>query len=281
MLNMVSEGDSGRELRGKVAIVTGAGRLRGIGRATANVLARMGADVVVTGTGRDPATFPDDEKAAGWRDIDSTADEVRSRGAGAHTVVMDVTDSSEVDDLISDTVAKFGRLDIIINNAAAPYGSDRVPVVEVEESVFKRVLDVKVVGTFLCSRAAVRQMISQGDSGGRVVNISSTAGKRGTARMAAYNAANFAVDGFTQALAKEVAEHGITVNSVCPGMTETARLDPVGRGDEWWSRAAQVPVGRPAEDWEVGELIGFLCSPRAAYITGQAININGGSVTER
>ncbi len=272
--------DSDRELSGKVAIVTGAGRLRGIGRATANVLARMGADVVVTGTGRDPSTFPPDEKKAGWRDIDSTADEVRSFGVKAKTVVMDVAKSDEVQALIDDTVAELGSVDIIINNAAAPYGEDRVPVVEVDEDVFKKVLEVKVIGTYLCSKAAAIQMIKQGN-GGRIINISSTAGKRGNARMAAYNAANFAVDGFTQALSKEVAEHEITANCVCPGMTETARLDPIGRGDEWLSRAAQVPLGRPAEDMEVGELIGFLCSPRAAYITGQAININGGSVTDR
>ena len=271
---------SERELSGKVAIVTGAGRLRGIGRATANVLARMGADVVVTGTGRDPSTFPPDEKAAGWRDIESTADEVRSFGVKAKTVVMDVTNADEVQALIDDTASELGSVDILINNAAAPYGEDRVPVVEVEEHVFKKVLEVKVVGTYLCSKAAAIQMIGQ-SNGGRIVNISSTAGKRGTANMAAYNASNFAVDGFTQALAKELAENEITVNSVCPGMTETARLDPVGRGDEWQRRASQVPLGRPAEDIEVGELVGFLCSPRAAYITGQAININGGSVTER
>ena len=269
-----------RELKGKVAVVTGAGRLRGIGRATANVLARMGADVVVTGTGRDPATFPPDEKEAGWRDIDSTADEVRSHGANALAVVMDVTNSDQVQSLVDQTVSEFGRLDILINNAAAPYGEDRVPVVEVDETVFRKVLEVKVVGTFLCAQAAARQMIAQGE-GGSIINISSTAGKRGNARMAAYNAANFAVDGFTQALSKELGEHKVTVNSVCPGMTETSRLDPLGRGDDWWGRAAQIPLGRPAEDWEVAELCGFLCSPRAAYITGQGININGGALTER
>ena len=269
-----------RELAGKVAVVTGAGRLRGIGRATANVLARMGADVVVTGTGRDPATFPPDEKEVNWRDIESTAEEVRGHGVRALTVVMDVTNAADVEKLVERTVGEFGRLDILINNAAAPYGPDRVPVVEVDESVFRKVLEVKVVGTFLCARAAARHMIRQGE-GGTIVNISSTAGKRGTANMAAYNASNFAVDGFTQALAKELGEHKITVNSVCPGMTETSRLDPLGRGDDWWGRASQIPLGRPAEDWEVGELCGFLCSPRAAYITGQGININGGALTER
>ncbi len=268
------------ELQGKVAIVTGAGRLRGIGREAALVLARMGADVVVTGTGRDPKTFPEDERKVGWRDIESVAAEVRKVGRRALPLVVDVSNSAQVKAMVERTVKDLGRLDIIVNNAAAPYGKDRVPVTEVDEQVFRHVLDVKVMGTFLCSQAAARQMVKQG-GGGRIVNLSSTAGKRGNVRMAAYNAANFAVDGFTQALAKELAPHKITANCVCPGLIETARMDPLGRGEFWQERVNQIPMGRVGEDWEVAELIGYLCSPRAAYMTGQAININGGTVTER
>ena len=277
---MTTDVPRAKELESKVAIVTGAGRLRGIGRASAVVLAEMGADVVVTGTGRDPSTFPEDEKAVGWRDIESVADEIRAAGSRALPLVVDVTDSDQVRHMIEKTVAEFGRLDIIVNNAAAPYGADRVPVLEVDEQVFKRVIDVKVGGTFICSKAAVAQMVKQGE-GGRVINLSSTAGKRGAANMAAYNAANFAVDGFTQALAKEVATQGITANSVCPGLIETARMDPLGRGDTWAARSANIPMGRVGTDQEVAELIGFLASPRSRYITGQAINVNGGAVTER
>jgi 3-oxoacyl-[acyl-carrier protein] reductase/meso-butanediol dehydrogenase/(S,S)-butanediol dehydrogenase/diacetyl reductase len=268
------------ELSGKVAIVTGAGRLRGIGRESALVLARMGADVVVTGTGRDPATFPADEKKAGWRDIESVAEEVRKTGRRALPVIIDVSDEGQVDALVARTVREFGRVDILVNNAAAPYGKDRVPVLEVDPAVFWRVIQVKVMGTFLCSRAAARHMVKQGQ-GGRIVNLSSTAGKRGSARNAAYNASNFAVDGFSQALAKELALDKITVNCVCPGLIETARMDPLGRGDTWQKRIEGIPAGRVGEDWEVAELIGYLCSPRAAYITGQAIGINGGALTER
>ena len=268
------------ELAGKVAIVTGAGRMRGIGRASANVLARMGANVVVTGTGRDPDTFPADEKEAGWRDIQSTAKEVEAHGVRALPLVVDVSDEDDVERMIGATLAEFGRIDIIVNNAAAPYGADRVPVLDMPTDVFKKVIDVKLMGTFYCSRAAARQMINQGD-GGRIVNLSSAAGKRGSANTSAYNAANFALDGFTQAFAKEVAGHKITANCVCPGLIETARLDPVGRSEVWKSRVANIPVGRVGTDEEVGELIGYLCSPRAAYITGQAININGGTITER
>jgi len=277
---MTSARDARRELDGRVAIVTGAGRMRGIGRATGVVLARMGADVVVTGTGRDPATFPDDEKAAGWRDIESVAEEIRAQGRKALPLVSDVTKPGHVQDMVASTLTAFGRIDILINNAAAPYGSDRVPVVDVQEDVFRRVIEVKVMGTFLCSQAVARQLIKQGQ-GGRIVNVSSTAGKRGSANTAAYNASNFAVDGFTQALAKELAQYGITVNSVCPGLTETSRMDRMGRGEFWQTRVADIPMKRVGKDSEVGELIGFLCSPRAGYITGQGININGGSLTER
>jgi 3-oxoacyl-[acyl-carrier protein] reductase len=271
---------TGSELKGKVAIVTGAGRMRGIGRGTAVVLARMGANVVVTGTGRDPATFPQDEKDAGWRDIQSTAEQIESYGVKALPLVSNIADEDDVQRMVDATVAEFGRLDIIVNNAAAPYGSDRVSVLDLKAEVFRIVLDVKVMGTFYACRAAVAQMIKQGE-GGRIVNLSSTMGKSGRPNTSAYNAANFAVDGFTQALAKEVGQFDITVNSVCPGLTETSRLDAMGRTDRWEARIAEVPMGRAGTDEEVGELIAFLCSPRAGYITGQSVNVNGGSITER
>ena len=268
------------ELSGKVAIVTGAGRMRGIGRATAVILARMGANVVVTGTGRNPDTFPHDEKDVGWRDIDSTVEEIQANGVRGLPLVVDVSSEMDVRRMIDSTIEEFGRLDIIVNNAAAPYGPDRVPVLDLTADVFKDVIDIKLMGTFYCSKAAARQMVKQGE-GGRIVNLSSTMGKRGHANTSAYNAANFAVDGFTQALAKEMAAHAITVNSVCPGLTETSRMDPMGREDRWDERLRGIPMNRVGTDEEVGELIGFLCSPRAAYITGQSVNVNGGALTER
>ena len=268
------------ELSGKVAIVTGAGRMRGIGRATAVILARMGSNVVVTGTGRNPDTFPNDEKDVGWRDIDSTVEEIQANGVRGLPLVVDVSSEMDVRRMIDSTIEEFGRLDIIVNNAAAPYGPDRVPVLDLTADVFKDVIDIKLMGTFYCSKAAARQMVKQGE-GGRIVNLSSTMGKSGQANTSAYNAANFAVDGFTQALAKEMAAHAITVNSVCPGLTETSRMDPMGREDRWDERLKGIPMNRVGTDEEVGELIGFLCSPRAAYITGQSVNVNGGALTER
>ncbi|MBT3863813.1 MAG: SDR family oxidoreductase [Chloroflexi bacterium] len=271
---------AGSELKGKVAIVTGAGRMRGIGRGTATVLARMGAHVVVTGTGRDPASYPQDEKDAGWRDIHSTAEQIEAFGVRALPLVSNVADQEDVQKMIDAAVAEFGRLDIIVNNAAAPYGDDRVSVMDMQTDVFKSIVDVKLMGTFYACKAAAAQMVKQGE-GGRIVNLSSTMGKSGRPNTSAYNAANFAVDGFTQALAKEIGVHDITVNSVCPGLIETARLDPMGRTDRWDARLAEIPMKRAGTDEEVGELIGFLCSLRASYITGQSINVNGGVITER
>ena len=276
----LANSETGTELAGKVAIVTGAGRMRGIGRASANVLSRMGANVVVTGTGRAPDTFPDDEKQAGWNDIQSTAEEVTSHGVQALPLVVNVADEDDVQRMIGATMAEFGRIDILVNNAAAPYGDDRVAVLDMSTEVFKKVIDVKLMGAFYCSKAAARQMVKQGD-GGRIINLSSAMGKSGRANASAYNAANFALDGFTQALSKEMAPHNISANCVCPGLTETARMDPLGRSDVWDRQVANIPMQRVGTDEEVGELIGFLCSPRGGYITGQAININGGSVTER
>ena len=267
------------ELDGKVAIITGAGRRRGIGYSTAMALASLGADIVVTGTGRDPSTFPSDEKEIGWRDIDSTADDVRAAGRKALSMVVDVTDVEQTEELISKTVSELGRVDILINNAAVAIGADRAPIVDVEPDVFQRVLDVKVRGMYLCSRAFIPQVISQGQ-GGKIVSVASSAGKRGAANAAAYNAANFAVVGMTQSLAHEIGKHQINVNTVCPAAVDTARMDKFGRGSEWQERAALHPIGRAGTPEEVGNFMGFLCTEAASWIHGQSINIDGGMVME-
>ena len=194
------------ELDGKVAIVTGAGRLRGIGRAAAVSLAKLGADVVVTGTGRKPENYPDDEKAIGWRDIESVADLVRAEGRRALPLVADVTNRDHVKNMIDQTIKELGRIDILINNAAYARAEDRVPILDLNEDTFQKVVDIKITGTFLCTKGVVEHMIKQGD-GGKIVNISSAAGKRGSANFLAYNAANFGIVGMTQSMAKELGPH--------------------------------------------------------------------------
>jgi 3-oxoacyl-[acyl-carrier protein] reductase len=263
-------------LDGKVALVTGAGRLRGIGRATALALAELGADVVVTGTGRDPSTYPEDEKKAGWRDVESTAEQICRHGRRALTWTGDVSKSEAVGCLVDSVTKTFGRLDVLVNNAAYPRGNDRVPLPDLDEDVWRKVLEIKLTGAFLLCKRIVPIMVQQ--KWGRIINLSSVAGKRGSPNTAAYNAANFGIQGLTQSLAMEVARHGVTVNAVCPGTIDTARMDVLGRGDGWQRQLDRIPMGRAASDEEVAGLIGFLCSPAAAFMTGQSINIDGGVV---
>ena len=269
------------ELDGKVAIVTGAGRLRGIGKAAGVAFARLGADVVVTGTGRDPETFPLDEKKIGWRDVESVADLIRAEGRRAMPLVVDVTNRIQVEGMIKKTLEEFGRVDILVNNAAYRVGEDRVPIIELDPDVFQRVLDIKATGTYLCTRAAIKPMIEQGE-GGKIVNISSSAGKRGSANTLAYNAANFAVVGMTQSMAQELGRYGINVNCVCPGLVTTYRGDMLldRRGGTWEEASANTPIGRNGTDEELGDFVAYLCTEAASWIHGQSINHNGGTVME-
>jgi 3-oxoacyl-[acyl-carrier protein] reductase/meso-butanediol dehydrogenase/(S,S)-butanediol dehydrogenase/diacetyl reductase len=268
-----------RELEGKVAVVTGAGRLRGIGRAAAVALARLGADVAITGTGRDPATFPDDEKAVGWQDVASVAEQIEAEGQRALPLTFDVTDPAQVDAAFAACIDKLGRVDILINNAAVARGEDRTAIGDLDVDVYQRVVDVKLRGAFLCTRAAVAQMYAQ-QEGGKIVNIASIAGKRGSAQTLAYNAANFGMVGMTQSMAREFGPSGINVNCVCPGAVATSRMDSVSPDDRPTRKHANDPIARWGSDNEVGAFVAYLCTPAAAWIHGQSINQDGGAVME-
>lgn len=264
-------------LEGKVAIVTGAGRYDGIGRHTALALARQGADVAVTGSGRPPESYPDDEKEMGWRDIDSVAEEVRALGRRALPLVIDITDAEQAARLVAETRRELGRIDILVNNAAAARGRDRVPVVQLEEAEWRKVIEVNLTGTFLVTKAVANSLIEQGE-GGRIVNISSVAGREGIATFAAYGTSKAGIILFTQVLARELAPHGINVNCVCPGLTGTYRMRDVTQGPVRDAVMRTIPLGREGKPEEIGELVAFLCGPDASYVHGQSINIDGGRV---
>jgi len=268
-------------LEGKVAVVTGAGRMRSIGRPIAVELARAGCDIVLTGTGRAPGRYPDDERAAGWRDIDSVADEVRALGRRALALVSDVADPQAVDALVARTLDEFGRVDIVVNNAGAARGEDRAAVVDLAIDAWRTVIDVNLNGTFYMSRAFGRALMEQG-RGGSIVNISSIGGKMMAAQTAAYAASKAGVHALTCAMAAELGPHGVRVNAVCPGIIDTFRMDDVGRGEQWEKMiAAYVPLRRAGSGLDVANMVVYLCSEQGSWISGQLYSVDGGMVPGR
>lgn len=261
---------------GKVAVVTGAGRMRSIGRPIALALARAGCDVVLTGTGRAPQTYPEDERRAGWRDIESVAEEIRAMGRRALPVVTSVADPEAVDALVARVTREFGRVDFLINNAGAARGGDRVPVTELSIDTWKRVMDTNLNGTFYMSRAFARRMSDQGE-GGAIVDISSLAARLLAPDTAAYASTKIAINGLTTIMAGELGPRKIRVNSVAPGIIDTSRLDDVPRGKVWDDMvAAFIPLGRAGTGEDVANMVTFLCSEQGAWVTGQHIYVDGG-----
>ena len=276
-------------LEGKVALITGAGGMRGVGRATALKLASQGAQVAISDVRRPVDDLPPGEVRAEWQSIDSVADEIRAQGGQALPVYADLSNSDEIEGLVAETVNHYGRLDVMVNNARAIIGRDKVPVTELEEDVWQHFLAINTTAVFLCTKYAGREMVRLGN-GGRVVNIASNAGKQASADGAAYSASKFAVIGLTQASAMDLAPHGITVNAVCPGPINTDRMSywerdqAAQRGLTQEEFRAQVvaassdrtPLGRIAEPEDVANLVAFLSGPDSSLITGQSYNVNGG-----
>jgi NAD(P)-dependent dehydrogenase (short-subunit alcohol dehydrogenase family) len=276
-------------LTGKVALVTGAGGMRGVGRATALKLAAEGADVAVTDVRFLPEDLPPAEVRAGWRGIQSVAAEVRGLGRRCVPLACDLGIRDQIEAMVRDVVRGLGRVDILVNNARAIIGRDRVPITELPEDVWDHFLAINTTAVFLCTKAVAGEMLRQG-GGGRIINIASDAGKRATRSGAAYAASKFAVIGLTQATALDLAPHSITANAVCPGPINTGRLSYWERAraeeagvplDEFRARIVQElagahPLGRIAEPEDVANVVAFLASDDASFITGQAYNVNGG-----
>jgi len=245
---------------GKAAIVTGAGSLSGIGRQVALVLAEGGADVAVA-----------DVDLSGAQRV---ADEIETMGKRAIALHLDVCSEVSVKEMCQSVMSHFGRIDILVNNAGI---TQPIQVADMTLADFQRVLEVNLFGTFLCSKEVIAVAMAK-QNYGRIVNLSSVSGKQGGGVYggAHYSAAKAGILGFSKALAREVVGKNITVNCVSPGLIATdIRVGfPIEKERAIWET---IPMKRPGTGREVAHAIAFLASDEASYITGEDIDINGGS----
>ena len=240
-----------------VVLITGA--LTGIGRATAFAFANEGARIVVSGR-RDDAG-------------EALVTELRSLGAQAEFVRADVRHENEVQNLVDKTVARFGRLDVAVNNAGTE--GKPGPITEQTAESYAATFDTNVLGVFLSMKHELRVMQAQG--AGSIVNLSSTMGHRGAAGASLYTASKHAVEGLTKSAALEAAAFGVRVNAVAPGPIETAMLDRfTGNADRKAGLVAGVPMKRVGRPEEIADAIVFAASGKASFISGQVIAVNGG-----
>ena len=244
---------AGRDFADKVTVVTGASR--GIGRAIALQLARRGAVVVA---------------AARGSNAQRTVEEIAAAGGKAETASADMTDAASLEALISGTVARHGRIDVLVSNAGIT--RDQL-MLRMKRADWDEVIATNLTAAFTLCQAALKPMIRQ--RGGRIVAVSSVVGQTGNAGQANYAASKAGLIGFCKSLAKEVASRNVTVNVVAPGLIDTdmTRALTADTQKDW---AEQIPLGRPGQPEDVAAAVCFLASDEASYITGQVLAVNGG-----
>jgi 3-oxoacyl-[acyl-carrier protein] reductase len=250
--------NSGPALQGRVAVVTGGGR--GIGKGIAGKLAAAGADVIVGDIDMAQAQL--------------TADELSRKNKKVMAAQIDVSREESVAELITRALDEFGNVDILINNAGIMF---RTRLMDISVDEWERIFQVNLTGPFLCTKAVIPVMKKNGF--GRIVNISSSAGRSvSTLGGVHYTASKAGLLGLTRAVAKEVAPFGITVNAVCPGLIDTQMARETTTQEELENFLDSFPIKRLGSSEEIGDLVVFLCSENASYITGASIDINGGDL---
>ena len=245
------------ELKGKVAVITGSSR--GIGRAIALKLADMGADIVLNSTVNSDT-------------INAVENEIKEKGVRVLTIKCNVSKFEEVEKMFDSILAEFGKVDILVNNAGIT--KDGL-LLRMNESDWDEVLDTNLKSVFNCTKLVSKIMIK--NKAGKIINISSVSGLIGAAGQTNYSASKAGVIGFTKAAAREFASRGITVNAVTPGLIQSRMTDklPEQVREEYLSN---IPLKRFGTPEEVADLVGFLASEKANYITGQVLHIDGGMV---
>ncbi len=271
------------QLQGKVAIVTGSGRHKGIGEAIVLRLAAEGCRVVVSDLGQPKGEEFSAEHIGTTAEMEEIAEAARRVGAQVIAVPCDVRIEAQVENLIAQTVEAFGAVDILVNNAGVGYLME--PFVEFKESSWDAVLDVNLKGAFLCSKHAARQMIRQ-STGGSIINIASQAAKSGFPYAAAYTASKHGLVGLTRSNAVELGRYKIRVNAVCPNHITTGLghwqnqffSEKFGLDYETYLQGIRErnPLGRTGMVEDIANAVAFLASDQASYITGEAMNVSGG-----
>jgi NAD(P)-dependent dehydrogenase (short-subunit alcohol dehydrogenase family) len=251
-------------LTGKVALVTGAGNLRGIGRGIAVRLAEEGADLAISYLDRVAEAY-------------EVRREIHAIGRRALLVQADISDASQIKKMFDVVVSEFGRLDILINNAGVCEWQE---ILDITVDSYHRIVDVNVFGTIECSRHAV-EIMSKTETKGRIVNISSIQAKRPTVSLAIYSATKAAIDHFSQSLAMQVAHKGITVNQVWPGFVDTDinNAKPELKTEQGRRQIlGHIPIGKFVTPNDIGASVAYFCRDSSQTVTGSALKVDGGSL---
>lgn len=271
------------KLEGKVAVVTGGGR--GIGRGITLALAEEGADIAVVETDVLDSAFNQYgvEEINGYSSAQEVVEEIKALGRRAVAIKADVSKWDQVQAAVNQTIEDLGQIDILVNNAGV---ISVAPVEELEEEAWDLIMDVNSKGIFLCCKAVIPHMKERG--GGKIINTASIAGKNGYAGLAHYCASKFAAVGFTNTLAKELAEDNITVNAICPGIVGTQMWMGPGMLADAWKQPGEsieesykrtlgemIPQGVDQTPEDMGALAVYFAT--ADHVTGQAVNVDGGT----